>query len=67
MKLKLKLKDIFRKEADIRKYQHECLANEIISLGDKIYVEEMSFKGLQSKVKKTERNEKGKFKKKEKI
>nr|WP_317280341.1 transposase [uncultured Fusobacterium sp.] len=67
MKLKLKLKDIFRKEADIRKYQHECLANEIISLGDKIYVEEMSFKGLQSKVKKTERNEKGKFKKKKRF
>ena len=67
IKLKNQLKEIFRKEADIRKYQHECLANEIISLGDKIYVEEMNFQGLQKKAKKTEINEKGKFKKKKRF
>lgn len=67
MKLKFKLKDMFRKESDIRKYQHECLANEIISLGDKIYVENMNFQGLQKRAKKTEKNEKGKFKKKKRF
>lgn len=66
-KLKNKLKDIYRKEADIRKYQHECLANHIISLGDKIYVEKMSFSGLQKRSKNTEKNEKGKFKRKKRF
>ena len=55
-----------RKEADIRKYQHECLANKIISLGDKIYVENMNFQGLQKRAKK-KKNEKGKFKKEKKV
>ena len=67
MKLKLKLKDIFRKEADIRKYQHECLANEIISLGDKIYVETMNFSELKSRKKTTEKTKTGKFKSKKRF
>lgn len=66
-KLRNELKEIFRKEADMRKYQHECLANEIISLGDKIYVEDMNFKALQKKSKKTEKNEKGKYKRKKRF
>lgn len=40
------LRELYRKQADVRKYQHECLANEIISLGDNIYVETMNFRGL---------------------
>ena len=67
IKLKNKLREIFRKEADIRKYQHECLANEIISSGNKIYVEEMNFQGLQKRSKNTEKNDKGKFKKKKRF
>ncbi|MGN0297821.1 MAG: hypothetical protein ACI4C1_01325, partial [Lachnospiraceae bacterium] len=34
-KCKNVLKELYRKQADIRKYQHECLANEIVSLGNK--------------------------------
>ena len=49
------LKELYRKQADIRKYQHECLANYIISLGNKIYVEKMNFAGLQRRAKKTEK------------
>ena len=67
IKLKNKLREIFRKEADIRKYQHECLANEIISSGNKIYVEEMNFQGLQKRSKNTEKNDEGKFKKKKRF
>ena len=62
-----KLKEICRKQADIRKYQHECLANYIISLGNKIYVEDMNFKGLQKRTKNTEKNDKGKFKRKKRF
>lgn len=61
------LKELYRKQADIRKYQHECLANYIISLGNKIYVEKMNFAGLQRRAKKTEKNDKGKFKRKKRF
>ena len=61
------LKELYRKQADIRKYQHECLANYIISLGNKIYVEKMNFAGLQRRAKKTEKNDKGKFKMKKRF
>lgn len=47
--------------------QHECLANEIISLGENIYVEKMNFAGLSKRSTKTERNEKGRFKKKKRF
>lgn len=39
IKYQNELKELYRKQADIRKYQHECLANYIISLGNKVYVE----------------------------
>lgn len=61
------LKELYRKQAQIRKYQHECLANYIISLGNKIYVEKMNFAGLQKRSKDTEKNGKGKFKRKKRF
>lgn len=62
MKAQKKLKELYRKQADIREYQHQLLSNYILSLGNKIKVEEMNFKGLQKRSKKTEKNDKGKFK-----
>ena len=67
MKYQNQLKELYRKQADVRKYQHECLANYILSLGNNIYVEEMNFSGLQKKATKTEKNEKGRFKKKKRF
>ena len=61
------LKELYRKQADIRKLQHEILANEILEQGDNIYVETMNYKGLQARAKKTEKNDKGKFKKKKRF
>lgn len=57
-KAKNKLKELYRKQAAIRKLQHEILANYIISLGDNIYVETMNYKGLQARAKETTVNEK---------
>lgn len=62
IKYQNKLRELYRKQAAIRKYQHECLTNYIISLGNKIYVEKMNFAGLQKRAKNTEKNDKGKFK-----
>ena len=61
------LKELNRKQADVRKYQHECLANQIISLGENVYVETMNFSGLAKKSTKTEKNDKGRFKKKKRF
>ena len=67
LKYQDELKELYRKQADVRKYQHECLANEIISLGDNIYVETMNFSGLAKKSTKTEKNDNGKFKRKKRF
>ena len=67
IKYQNELKELYRKQSDIRKYQHECLANYIISLGNKVYVEKMNFAGLQKRTKNTEKNEKGKFKRKKRF
>lgn len=67
IKYQNELKELYRKQADIRKYQHECLANYIISLGNKVYVEKMNFAGLQKRALNTEKNDKGKFKRKKRF
>lgn len=67
IKYQNQLRELYRKQADVRKYQHECLANYIVSLGNNIYVEQMNFAGLQKRVQNTEKNEKGKFKRKKRF
>lgn len=67
IKYQNKLKELYRKQAGIRKYQHECLANYIVSLGNKVYVEKMNFSGLQKRAKNTEKNDKGRFKRKKRF
>lgn len=61
------LKEIQRKQADIRKQSHNKLANYILSLGDNVLVETMNYKGLQKRSKKTTINKKGKFNKKKRF
>ena len=68
IKYQNQLKELYRKQVSIRKYQHECLANYIISLGNNFFVEHMNFSGLQKRSTKTEISEKtGKYKKKKRF
>jgi len=68
IKTQNELRDIQRKQADIRKQSHNILANKIVSLGDRILVETMNYKGLQKRSKNTTVNEKtGKFNKKKRF
>ncbi|MEX0083126.1 RNA-guided endonuclease TnpB family protein [Clostridium butyricum] len=67
IKTQNELREIQRKQADIRKQSHEKLANYIISLGDRILVETMQFQGLQKRAKKTTKNQQGKFNKKKRF
>ena len=52
------------KNADIRKYQHTCLANDIIAMGNQIYIEPMNYKGLQKGLKKRKLTKKADIKRK---
>ncbi|MEF2115385.1 transposase, partial [Clostridium frigoriphilum] len=67
VKTQNELREVQRKQAYIRKQSHEKLANYIISLGNKILVETMNYKGLQSRSKETTVNTNGKFNKKKRF
>ncbi len=67
IKAKNNLKDVYRKQADIRQQDHNIMANEILNNCNIVCVEQMNFKGLQLKSKKTEKNDHGKFKKKKRF
>ena len=57
-----------RKQADIRKRQHNDLANHLLSLGDRFFVEDMEWPALTHRTKKTEISEKtGRFKRKKRF
>ena len=66
-KAKDKLKDLQRKIAAIRRLDHNRMTNEIVRNCDTVLIEKTCFKGLQKRSKKTEKNEKGKFKKKKRF
>ena len=67
MKLLFEYKELWRVRSGRKNQLHNQLANFILSLGDEIYVEDMNFKALVKRAKKTEKNEKGKFKRKKRF
>ena len=68
VKAKYKLKDIYRKQKDIREQDHNVMTNEIVKNCNVVFVEQMNFKGLQKRAKNTTTNEKtGKFNKKKRF
>ena len=66
-KLAGQVRELQRKNADIRKYQHICLANYILTLGSEIYVEDMDYRAMQRRARKTEKNRNGRFKRKKRF
>lgn len=54
VKTLMRIKEIYRKQAAMRKLQHELLANHVLALGDRFLVEEMNFKKLQKRARKNE-------------
>lgn len=67
IKTKNKRKELYRKQSNIRKQDHNKLANQLIVLGSEFYVEKMSYSGLQKRAKKTTINKNGKFNKKKRF
>ena len=62
-----KVRELERKNAAIRKYEHTCLANSILALGDEVYIETMQFKGLQRRAKETKIDKNGRYQKKKRF
>lgn len=59
---------IQHRQADLRKRQHNELANHLLTLGDRFYVEDMEWPALTHRAKKTEISEKtGRFKRKKRF
>ena len=54
---KNKLRKLKTKQAETRTLSHKTLANEIVGLGDRFVVEQMSFASLQKRAKETKVNE----------
>ena len=67
LRMEGRIRELERKNADIRKYEHICMANHILSLGNEIYIEDMNFKGLQARAKETKIDKKGRFAKKKRF
>lgn len=67
IKTQNKLREMQRKQKEIRKQSHNKLANHILNLGNDIYVETMSFQGLQKRAKNTTINKNGKINKKKRF
>ena len=67
IKKRNQLKELQRLNKAKRKQDHEILSNHILLLGSIIFVETMSFKGLQRRAKDTTVNTKGKFNKKKRF
>ena len=68
LKTQRELANLQRRQAEIRKQQHNALANHLLSLGDRFYVEDMEWPALTHRAKKTEISEKtGRYKRKKRF
>lgn len=56
--MKAKLRDLNRRLGDIRKMEHNILANELLEHGNEFVVEDMNYKALQKRSKETKVNPK---------
>lgn len=50
-KLAARRRELYRKEVAVRRYEHELLSNEIVSMGDEYVVESMDFRALAKRAK----------------
>lgn len=59
--LKRKRSNLYRRRAASLRCHHEAMANRVLELGNTIYTEDMSYRSLQKRSKKTTKNKKGRY------
>ena len=64
MKIRFRLKDLYRRRAVALKEAHNKTANAILALGNQVYVEAMDFRALMKRAKETTVNKNGRFNRK---
>lgn len=67
LKLKARLHEFQRRNAAIRKHEHYCLVNELLTLGSEFFVEKMEWKGMQKRSQKTVTDKNGKIRSKKRF
>ena len=55
--LRRKLKTLYRRKSAYIKQSHEILSNEILSLGNNVFLEKMNFSALQRRANNTQRQD----------
>lgn len=58
--MKTRLRAIYRRQAALRKHLHRRMANSLLPLGDKFFVEDMRWRALAKRSKETRKNKRGK-------
>ena len=66
-RMKYRLRDLERKNADIRKQEHARMANHILSLGNEIYIENMDWLSLSRRAKETKKDKNGRYARKKRF
>lgn len=66
-KIRNELGAMQRKRSDTLRQWQETYANLLLEEGNEVYVDDISFNGLQKRSKKTEKNKKGKYKRKKRF
>ena len=63
-----KRKELYQKRHNKLKYSHDCMANYILEhFGTDIHIEQMDWQAIAKRSKKTEKNDKGRYKKKKRF
>lgn len=67
LRMEGRVRELERKNADIRKQEHCRMANHILSLGKEIYIEPMEWTALARRAKETKKDKNGKFARKKRF
>jgi len=67
LRMEGRVRELERKNADIRKQEHCRMANHILSLGREIYIEPMEWSGLARRAKETKKDKNGNFARKKRF
>ena len=67
LRMRNRVRELERKNADIRKQEHYCMANHILSLGNEIFIEDMDWSALSRRAKETKKDKNGRIARKKRF
>ena len=67
LRLEARRRELYRRQRELRRQQHNELANKILAFGDQHFIEEMRFRTLAKRTKETKKTKTGKYKSKKRF